>query len=620
MFKNLSFGCMLGLTSQVTLGQGHVTEWGSEFKGSKVRLLGFSRGPSWTKDQSAEVLARERFEGLNSPKGLSLVWKSSSEKSFRESLFQENFQRKEAYFYFGNYKICGFSLTLSRLDQTDLPQSISSNGPKPTSLVLGSIPVLQPGAQIIGGFPRGTEALKSLSMSVLSETFLKPSSGQKVEDFKSIGECLFQKKDGLYPSREVLVLVGGSTYRLWLSQDEVFRVERTSFAAEVQSYDRNASGQDLRTYSINTYEDGFLGNDEFQVDTHGIKKAYEVSNEFIYDPSDIRFKEASVFVHANNAMDYYHQLGFRTTSKKKITLHINVLVNGSKNNAIYEPGSFFEKDSPSISIGSGDGLVLKNLTTDADVVSHELAHHMIYQTLTSTVGESLVLHEGLADFFAFARSKDSCLGESICPEKSTACSTYKTCLRSGANDLVYQSEPYVRLPPHQQGQLLSGLLWDLFQKKNQNLDELADTTLQAVKYLNPSSDIQDFLSAFALADQSVNQGKNICAFLDLSQKRGFSLILDHTSCEDIRTWPKIDGSSGESADSKKIKQTLPQDPPPTLEPSLEEKNSKKNYGYCSLARDARPLSLSLSRPLTRPYLFWILLAPMWVSVLRRRTC
>lgn len=599
MFRNLSFGCMLGLTSQVTLGQGHVTEWGSEFKGANVRQLGFSDAQSWALDESAEDLAMDRFRSLNSLAGLKLIWSSS-----RNTSFQESFQRKEAYFYLENHKICGFSLTLSRLNERNLSRSMPPKGPTPTSLVLGSVPVMDPGIKMIGRFPKEAEALR-----LLSESYLKSLSGQRIEEIKPLEECLFQKNDGLYPAREVLARTGVATYRLWLSEDEVFRVERIGFSAEVQAFLQTANGQDLKTYSIKTNEDSFLGNEEFQVDTHGVKKAYEPTNEFIYDPSDFRFKESSVFVHANNAMDYYRQLGFKASSKKKITIHINVLVNGSKNNAIYEPGNFFEKDSPSISIGTGDGVSLRNLTTDGDVVSHELAHHMIYQTLTSTVGESLVLHEGLADFFAFAKSKDSCLGESICPENSSTCSTYKTCLRSGVNDLVYKTEPYVRLTPHKQGQIVSGLLWDLFQKKNQNLDELAETTLQAVKYLNPSSDIQDFLSAFALADQSINQGKDICDFLDLSQKRGFGLILDHTSCEDMSSWPKIDGSSGEIADSKKTKTSLPQDSSPSVDPSLEEKTDKKNYGYCSLTQGASTL----------PHLYWILLTPMWVGAVRRRT-
>ncbi len=599
MFKNLSFGCFVGLISQITLGQGHVTEWGSEFIGTKVRQLGLAQGTSWTLSESVEDWAIDRFQSLNSLSGLNLIWNSSPEKSV-----QESFQRSEAYFYLEDHKICGFSLTLSRLNDRNLSRSMSPQGLTPTSLVLGSFPIIDPATKIIGRFPLRKAALRSLS-----EAFLKRFTGQKADEFKSLEECLFQKNDGLYPAREVLVRAGGETYRLWMSEDEVFRLEKTSFAAEVQAYVKNASDQDLKTYSIPTKEDGFLGNDKFQIDTHGIKKAYEPSNEFIYDPSDNRFKEASVFVHVNNAMDYFHQLGFKSLSKKKITIHINVLVNGSKNNAIYDPGSFFEKDSPTISIGTGDGVHLRNLTTDGDVVSHELAHHMIYQSLTSTVGESLVLHEGLADFFAFAKSKDSCLGESICPENSPTCRTYKTCLRSAKNDLVYKSEPYLQLTPHQQGQLVSGLLWDLFLKNNQNLDELAETTLQAVRYLNPSSDIQDFLSAFALADQSINQGRNICDFMDLGQKRGLGLFLDHANCKDILTWPKIDGSSNDLKDLNKSKQYSSPDPLPSLEPTLEEKTSKKKYGYCSLAGGTSEL----------PQLCWILLVPMWIGVLRRRT-
>ena len=81
---------------------------------------------------------------------------------------------------------------------------------------------------------------------------------------------------------------------------------------------------------------------------------------------------------------------------------------------------------PSIKIDDGDGLVLQNLITDGDVVSHELGHHIIFKTLTSTIGESLVLQEGLADAFAFFRTSNACLGESICPKNSSACIMLRT--------------------------------------------------------------------------------------------------------------------------------------------------------------------------------------------------
>lgn len=97
--------------------------------------------------------------------------------------------------------------------------------------------------------------------------------------------------------------------------------------------------------------------------------------------------------------------------------------------------------------------------------------------------------------------------------------------------------------------------------------------------------------------------------MGLGQKRGLGLFLDQANCKDILTWPKIDGSSNDLKDLNKSKQSPSPDPLPSLEPNLEEKTSKKKYGYCSLAGGTSEL----------PQLCWILLVPMWIGVLRRRT-
>ena len=86
--------------------------------------------------------------------------------------------------------------------------------------------------------------------------------------------------------------------------------------------------------------------------------------------------------------------------KASIILDIHARPGGSKNNALYVPKET-ETDAAKIMIGNGDGNILKNLPQDREVISHELGHHIIYHHITQTSGESLILHEGLADFFTF---------------------------------------------------------------------------------------------------------------------------------------------------------------------------------------------------------------------------
>ena len=147
--------------------------------------------------------------------------------------------------------------------------------------------------------------------------------------------------------------------------------------------------------------------------------------------------------------------------------------------------------------------VLDNLPKDTDVISHEYGHHVIYKSLKSTRGESLILHEGLADFFVFARTGDGCLGESICPSGSQICEVDQ-CLRTADNSLVYGEGLYPHKPAHQKGQLISGYLWDLAQSNDVPLEDLERMVLRAIDLLVSDSGIEHFMLALYNADQELH--------------------------------------------------------------------------------------------------------------------
>jgi hypothetical protein len=546
MHRNLSLSLLVsflsGLPASLSLAQGEWTQGQTGFEGKKIRILGDSTSKNLAAGDHWEIEALHQLQNFNFRADLKLRWAEVHKPQHGTKLLSEtnDFERKEGYFYFEGQKICGHSLTQVLFSKVDPSQNLSTPNPfafKASSLLLGSMPLLGASAKVRGRFPKSEAKLRALG-----ESFLFDLTGEKLDHFESVEDCIFQKDDMLYRAREVQARSAGMNYRIWLSDADVFYFEQSSFGAKIQAFVKNAKDNTLQTFDRKTKENGFLGNELFTINTHGVPKAFEPTNEFLYDPQDLRFKESSVFVHAQGAMDFYKKLGFELSASEMVKININVLVNGSKNNAMYEPPSLFDPDGPTISVGSGDGVVLQNLTTDSDVVSHELAHHMIYQTLKSTVGESLVLHEGLADFFAFAKSGDPCLGESICPETSQTCFLNTQCLRTAANDLTYNSSVYSSLSPHQQGQLVSGLLWDLSSKPSASLENLAQTAYRAVGFLNPRSDIQDFLTAFALADFTMNQGKSLCEFSEAAKLRGFESVLETAVCDDIKSWPKIDGA------------------------------------------------------------------------------
>src|SRR5690606_34583582 len=106
------------------------------------------------------------------------------------------------------------------------------------------------------------------------------------------------------------------------------------------------------------------------------------------------------------------------------------------------------------------------LSTNSDVVAHEFGHHVEFESLQETRGESLVMNEGLTDYFAMARSGDSCLGESICPYNSSInCEVNQkapkqSCLRS-ATAVKYVLNENTKTDAHFKSQFISGMLWDL---------------------------------------------------------------------------------------------------------------------------------------------------------------
>ena len=143
-------------------------------------------------------------------------------------------------------------------------------------------------------------------------------------------------------------------------------------------------------------------------------------------------------------------------------------------------------------------------------MSHEFSHHVIYKTLTSTSGESLILHEGLADGFVFMRTGNACLGESICPKGSGACIFEGQCLRSGEINLKYQDDNWNAWSRqgHLRGQLISGFVWDLYKGEKLAKDSVSALVFKAISYFRADSGLRDFVLAMFTADRDLFAGAN----------------------------------------------------------------------------------------------------------------
>lgn len=123
-------------------------------------------------------------------------------------------------------------------------------------------------------------------------------------------------------------------------------------------------------------------------------------------------------------------------------------------NAQYLPGGRTGVGSPEIIIGTGweqnqgPQRPLIYLGRDSDVSMHEFGHHILFRTLKETSGQSGAMHEGFSDYFTYAQTGNSYLGESIV---ATGVS-----LRRGT--IVGNVKNYLRSSPHKAGEYWSSVL------------------------------------------------------------------------------------------------------------------------------------------------------------------
>ncbi|NRA44698.1 MAG: hypothetical protein HRU09_07065 [Oligoflexales bacterium] len=276
-----------------------------------------------------------------------------------------------------------------------------------------------------------------------------------------------------------------------------------------------------------TFEDigagNFLCNSKFVPDNAVSQNG---NFNFDLDSENHALFQVTIFNNANVHSDWISSLpSSQGWPGPQIRLTIDDESDGTNNTAVYYPNGGGE-GVPQIQLGDGDGRALKNLWKDPEVVSHELGHHLVYRKLTVTRGEPLVLHEGLADYFVFARTGNPCLAETICPATSTVCDSTQ-CLRTADNDLKLDG-PGLPSEPHKISQLISGLLWDIGNSIGQ--EPTADIVYHAINYLKEDSGYTEFLVALMAADKDLNQGRNACLIKDAALLRGFAANIENVDC------------------------------------------------------------------------------------------
>lgn len=402
------------------------------------------------------------------------------------------------------------------------------------SFVIGEIPTLSPDETVDPSTPWPLLSLATdLVFAEINTSFsidsVKRKSGEK---------CLYALNGNWIPIWEIIATdEWGRSFLAFADDTNVYEVNPQFLHVQgsVKGYNTNAKDGKLVTENVTLNATGYLDSTYFSTDPKGYARAQSGNYIFDVDPSDPTFPEINVFLHATRMMTWFIDQGYQLHSMP-IQIQLHQAINGSVNNALYLPAAN-DSTSPRILIGDGDGRILKDLALDGDVVSHELGHHIVFRYLKSTsqvetrekdpdnMDHSLALHEGLADFFTFARTDNACLGESICPEntENSICFRKAICLRTADNTINYRSDEYWNFGTlaHLKGQLVSGLLWEMRNSGTISKDQMHKLVVKSVEFLPRQATYKDFITALLLADKDLYQEQFHCFILSKSIARGF---------------------------------------------------------------------------------------------------
>lgn len=403
---------------------------------------------------------------------------------------------------------CGMSVRAHRLNTGELA-------------ILGALPRLSPDLSIPSqnDWPSVDEALARM-LDELSDRGVE-TNGARI---KSTQRCWQVIQGELRAAWSLQFSAADLPYSGFADADAAYRVGEEYFSVagsvvgKAQVYQQNKLDNGLINADLlELVGDGTLSSDKWRIVVpDGFEVAKSSDHIFNYDPSDIKFVQPNLYYHVQLQYQFMNAIGYEWPKSRILLIkpHMNSDINVGYNNAFYQPPDNKAPDIAQIKLGDGDGRDLQNLGTDADVIAHEFGHQIVYETLRTAAQcyETLALHEGLADFFVFARTKDPCLGETICPEGTMACVT-KQCLRTAEIDLKFGDAWWLtwsrndRCYSHKNGQLFSGLLWDLRADGKIPVDDLARITLKAVSYFRADSGFRDFLLTLLMADKELFQGR-----------------------------------------------------------------------------------------------------------------
>ncbi len=458
---------------------------------------------------------------------------------------------------------------------------------------------------------------RELAVAQLEEVFV----AARVLRIDTVTRCLLATTRGYVPVYDFNVRVGTLPYRVRTDGHEVLEVQPQFYDLQGEFYvyrENSVRSGSKERFLIEIDTRGRLSNRYFDAvgatpdggDTWRLKQS---SNTFNYNDTDREMAQVSAFAHANLMLQWFKGLGFswygnwhndRGNNDIVIVTHANydpIRQIRNPNNAFYAPPFLLENGTwqkPHILVGDGDGRDLQNLALDGDVIAHELGHHIIYQYLPVTGGHAGTIHEGLADFFTFARTGNPCLAESTCPDGSTtACQLEAECMRYADHDFAWRDLQGYGV--HVEGQVLSGMLWDLRTEFGVIPDDVNRIVFNAVSHFTPQTQLAGFIDSLLVADRDLFAGNNCANILNAALGRGLQDYISPTiNCRGVNSPLFVEEESTETSTETSVEEAS----------AAAEKN--EGYGY---TRHQGGCGTILSSPVSFSCVLIILLLPLLLA-------
>jgi Zn-dependent metalloprotease len=224
---------------------------------------------------------------------------------------------------------------------------------------------------------------------------------------------------------------------------------------------------------------------------------------FFFPETDRRFDLSQVYYTMERAFDWMEtQLGAQLKKTLEVKLHIGK--DGISNAAFYHQNMIY--------LGSGDGIVYRDLPKDPSIVMHESVHAIVdsYAGLPSE-GEGGALNEGFADFFAALILNNPKMGES---------SYLKAPYR---RTLEHEKKAYVDFGPgvYQNGSIVAATLWDL--RSVIGDEALGKLAFRALVRLGSGGNFNDFAPAVMHASHGLLSESEQVAVAEKLTNRGWKL-------------------------------------------------------------------------------------------------